>query len=240
MGDCSTRGTVRCGGSVRTGTHQLRSFELCGCLRQLTIHECLPLHHEGDGPPAPKRISDGARHISSIIVIALLCTDCGILSSTSGAWRAAAHRIRYYGAMPADADIHRVEDYLKRIGSPPVDLTNQTSDELRRKFPEAFAGEAAPVAAAPAPTRMLQMDWSNTGADPRRPMTQEDLAAHVPRRVRRPGYPFLDSKDLLADLLATTGSIARTGLSDQRTGATRRLSVRARCGEPRLRASPPP
>ena len=40
---------------------------------------------------------------------------------------------------------------------------------------------------------MLQMDWST-----RRPMTQEELAAHVPRRVQRAGYPFLDSNDLLA------------------------------------------
>ena len=104
--------------------------------------------------------------------------------------------------MPTDADIHRVEDYLKRIGNPPVDITNQTSDELRRKFPDAFVGEAAPVAAAPAPKPMLQMDWSNTDVDPetmkRRPLTQEELAAHVPHRVQRAGYPFLDSKDLLA------------------------------------------
>ena len=104
--------------------------------------------------------------------------------------------------MPTDADIHRVEDYLKRIGSPPVDITNRTSDELRQKFPDAFVGEAAPVAAAPAPKPMLQMDWSNTDVDPqtmkRRPMTQEELAAHVPQRVQRAGYPFLESKDLLA------------------------------------------
>ena len=49
-----------------------------------------------------------------------------------------------------------------------------------------------------APKPMLQMDWSNTDVGPRRPMTQEELAAHVPRRVQRTGYPFLDSKDLLA------------------------------------------
>ena len=96
--------------------------------------------------------------------------------------------------MPADADIDRVEEYLKRIGSPPVDLTNQTSDELRRKFPDAFAGEAAAVATEPTPKPMLQMDWSMD----RRRMTQEELAAHVPRRVYRAGYPFLDSKDLLS------------------------------------------
>ena len=95
-------------------------------------------------------------------------------------------------------DIHRVEDYLKKIGSPPVDIANRTSDELRRKFPDAFVGEAAPVATAPAPKTMLQMDWSNTDVDPRRPMTQEELAAHVPQRVRRAGYPFRESKDLLA------------------------------------------
>ena len=95
--------------------------------------------------------------------------------------------------MPSDADIHRVEDYLKRIGSPPVDITNQTSDELRQRFPDAFAGEATPGAAAPAPQPMLQMDWSK-----RRPMTQEELAAHVPQRVQRAGYPFLESQDLLA------------------------------------------
>ena len=40
---------------------------------------------------------------------------------------------------------------------------------------------------------MLQMDWSK-----RRPMTREELATHVPRRVERAGYPFRESNDLLA------------------------------------------
>ena len=40
---------------------------------------------------------------------------------------------------------------------------------------------------------MLQMDWSTS-----RPMTQAELATHVPRRVERTGYPLRESNDLLA------------------------------------------